>query len=98
MKDVSEGIDYIREHKEITNVLLTGGDPLTLETRRLELILRQLRQIEHVNIIRIGSKMLAYNPYRILNDNGSLLCPVTLQHTGKTHLPHGTFQPPAGTD
>jgi len=68
VKDVSEGIDYIREHKEITNVLLTGGDPLTLETRRLELILRQLRQIEHVNIIRIGSKMLAYNPYRILND------------------------------
>jgi len=68
VKDVSGGIDYIREHKEITNVLLTGGDPLTLETRRLELILRQLRQIEHVNIIRIGSKMLAYNPYRILND------------------------------
>jgi lysine 2,3-aminomutase len=68
VKDVSEGIDYIREHKEITNVLLTGGDPLTLETRRFELILRQLHQIEHVNIIRIGSKMLAYNPYRILND------------------------------
>jgi lysine 2,3-aminomutase len=68
VKDVSEGIDYIREHKEITNVLLTGGDPLTLETRRIELILRRLREIDHVNIIRIGSKMLAYNPYRILND------------------------------
>ena len=68
VKDVSEGIDYIREHKEITDVLLTGGDPLTLETRRLESILRQLREIDHVNIIRIGSKMLAYNPYRILND------------------------------
>jgi len=67
-KDVSEGIDYIREHTEITDVLLTGGDPLTLETRQLESILRQLREIEHVNIIRIGSKMLAYNPYRILND------------------------------
>ena len=48
---------------------MTGGDPLTLETRQIESILRQLRQIEHVNIIRIGSKMLAYNPYRILNDN-----------------------------
>ena len=43
VKDVSGGIDYIREHKEITNVLLTGGDPLTLETRQLESILRQLR-------------------------------------------------------
>jgi lysine 2,3-aminomutase len=69
VKDVSENIEYIREHKEITNVLLTGGDPLTLETRRLESILRELREIPHINIIRIGSKMLAYNPYRILNDS-----------------------------
>ena len=68
VKDVGDNIEYIREHKEITNVLLTGGDPLTLETRQLEPVLRQLRAIEHVNIIRIGSKMLAYNPYRILND------------------------------
>jgi len=68
VKDVSANIEYIREHKEITNVLLTGGDPLTLETRHLESILRELREIPHVNIIRIGSKMLAYNPYRILND------------------------------
>jgi KamA family protein len=68
VKDVSANIEYIREHKEITNVLLTGGDPLTLETRNLEPILRELREIPHVNIIRIGSKMLAYNPYRILND------------------------------
>ncbi|MFA5347301.1 MAG: KamA family radical SAM protein [Methanoregula sp.] len=68
VRDVSEGIEYIREHKEITDVLLTGGDPLTLETSKLESILRQLREVEHVNIIRIGSKMLAYNPYRILND------------------------------
>jgi len=67
-KDVSEGIEYIREHTEITDVLLTGGDPLILETGRLESILRQLREIDHVTIIRIGSKMLAYNPYRILSD------------------------------
>jgi KamA family protein len=68
VKDVSENIEYIREHKEITNVLLTGGDPLTLDTRYLESILSEIREIPHVNIIRIGSKMLAYNPYRILND------------------------------
>nr|WP_321353319.1 KamA family radical SAM protein [uncultured Methanoregula sp.] len=68
VKDVSENIDYIREHKEITNVLLTGGDPLMLETRQIEPVLRELRKIPHVNIIRIGSKMLAYNPYRILDD------------------------------
>jgi len=68
VKDVSDNIEYIREHKEITNVLLTGGDPLTLDTRHLESVLREIRDIPHVNIIRIGSKMLAYNPYRILND------------------------------
>jgi len=68
VKDVSDNIGYIREHREITNVLLTGGDPLTLNTRHLESVLRELREIPHVNIIRIGSKMLAYNPYRILND------------------------------
>jgi lysine 2,3-aminomutase len=79
VKDVSAGIDYIREHKEITNVLLTGGDPLTLETCRIESILRQLREIEHVSIIRIGSKMLAYNPYRILNDNN--LCSVLSRYS-----------------
>jgi KamA family protein len=72
VRDVSENIGYIREHREITNVLLTGGDPLTLETRHLEKILRELREIPHVSIIRIGSKMLAYNPYRILNDQNLL--------------------------
>ncbi|MEN6609453.1 MAG: KamA family radical SAM protein [Methanoregulaceae archaeon] len=66
--DVCPGLDYIRDHSEITNVLLTGGDPLTLGTRKLEPILRELREIEHVQGIRIGSKMPAYNPYRILND------------------------------
>jgi lysine 2,3-aminomutase len=72
VKEVSENIEYIREHKEITNVLLTGGDPLMLESRQLESVLRQLREIPHVKIIRIGSKMLAYNPYRILNDQNLL--------------------------
>ncbi|WAC04382.1 MAG: KamA family radical SAM protein [Methanoregula sp.] len=70
VRDISAGLDYIRSHPEITNILLTGGDPFTLETQRLEAILKELREIEHVNIIRIGSKMPAYNPYRILNDPG----------------------------
>jgi len=68
IKDVSEGLEYIHTHPGITNVLLTGGDPLMLETQRLEAILKELREIEHVSIIRIGSKMPAYNPHRIIND------------------------------
>lgn len=68
VRDVSKNIEYIREHKEITNVLLSGGDPLMLPTKKLEETLKELREIEHVSIIRIGSKLPAYYPYRILND------------------------------
>ena len=65
---VDEGIDYIAEHPEVTNVLLTGGDPLMLSTDRLVDILDRLRRIRHVRIIRIGSKMPAFYPWRILDD------------------------------
>jgi KamA family protein len=66
--DVSNGLEYIRQHPEITNVLLTGGDPLIMGTRRLGEILAAIREIPHVQIIRLGSKIPAFNPYRILND------------------------------
>lgn len=66
--DVTPGIDYIRRTPQITNVLLSGGDPLFLSTRRLENILRRLREIPHVKIIRIGTKMPAFNPRRIIDD------------------------------
>ena len=66
--DVSAGLKYIAEHPEVTNVLLTGGDPLLMSTRRLTEIIEALRNIEHVQIIRIGSKMPAFDPFRILND------------------------------
>ncbi len=67
-RNINPGLEYIRNHKEITNVLLTGGDPLILSTERLRNIIQQIRQIDHVRIIRIGSKIPAFNPYRILND------------------------------
>ncbi len=66
--DMSSGIEYIRNHKEVNNVLLTGGDPMILKTPKLEKIISELREIEHVKIIRIGSKMPAFNPFRFLND------------------------------
>jgi lysine 2,3-aminomutase len=66
--DYTKGIEYIRDHPEITNVLITGGDPLILSTRRLEPLIARIREIEHVKIIRIGSKMVSFNPYRIIND------------------------------
>ena len=66
--DVTEGLRYIAEHPEVTNVLLTGGDPLLMSTRRLVEIFDALRAIPHVQIIRIGSKMPAFDPYRVLRD------------------------------
>jgi KamA family protein len=66
--DHRSGLKYIAEHEEITNVLLTGGDPLILSTRRLETIISDVAAIPHVRIVRIGSKMVAFNPYRVLDD------------------------------
>jgi KamA family protein len=77
-RDVSAGLTYIRNHREINNVLVTGGDPLLLSTRKLSAIIEQLRAIDHVRIIRIGSKMPAFNPFRILDDP-------ELLHMFKTH-------------
>jgi lysine 2,3-aminomutase len=66
--DVSEGIAYVAENPQVSNVLLTGGDPLLMSTRRIVEIIEALRAIPHVTIIRIGSKMPAFDPWRILND------------------------------
>lgn len=63
--DVSKGIAYIAEHPEVNNVLLTGGDPLLMSARRLGHVLSRLRAIKHVKIIRIGSKIPAFDPWRI---------------------------------
>jgi len=67
-KDISEGLEYINAHPEINNVLLTGGDPLIMSTSKLEPIIRKVREVDHVNIIRIGTKIPAFNPMRIYND------------------------------
>ncbi len=66
--DVTAGIAYIASHPEVRNVLLTGGDPLLMSTRRLTEIVEALRDIPHVEIIRLGSKMPAFDPWRLVND------------------------------
>jgi lysine 2,3-aminomutase len=58
-------IEYIRNTPTIRDVLLSGGDPLTLSNDRLEWVLSRLRQIPHVQIIRIGTKVPAVLPQRI---------------------------------
>jgi KamA family protein len=66
--DIEPALQYIREHQEITNVLLTGGDALMLSTSRLAYILGELRDMPHVGVIRLGSRVPVFNPYRVLDD------------------------------
>lgn len=64
----SKIIAYIQKHKEINNVLLSGGDPFTLPTEELVKIVKAFCQIPHIRNIRIGTRVLAYCPERIIND------------------------------
>lgn len=70
--DVRAGLAYIAERPQVTNVLLTGGDPLLMSTTRLTRIIEGLRAIPHVRIIRIGSKMPAFEPSRLGEDEALL--------------------------
>jgi KamA family protein len=68
LHDIPAAIQYIKEHIEVTNVLITGGDPLVLNTSKLEEIISRLMLIEHVHIVRIGTRMPVFNPFRIIED------------------------------
>ena len=68
LKDYRPAVQYIKEHNEVNNVLLTGGDPLRLATPSLREVLSALRDIDHVQIIRVGTKMPVYNPFRVIDD------------------------------
>lgn len=65
MAFIDEGVEYISKHKEIRDVILSGGDPLMLKDEVLEKILMKLRNIKHIEIIRIGSRMPCFLPHRI---------------------------------
>lgn len=65
MKQLESAFNYIEEHTEIRDVILSGGDPLMLTDYLLERILKRLREIPHVEIIRLGTKMPCVLPHRI---------------------------------
>jgi lysine 2,3-aminomutase len=58
-------IDYIRKNPQVRDVIISGGDPLVLPVKILEEILQRLREIEHVEIIRIGTRAPVFLPMRI---------------------------------
>ncbi len=64
-EDVDAAIEYIHRHPEIRDVILSGGDPFTLSDERLDEILGKIYRIEHVDIIRIGTRTPVVLPQRI---------------------------------
>ncbi len=65
---ITSAIEYIREHKEVRDVLISGGDPLTLADDYLEWIISAIRDIPHVEIIRIGTRTPVVMPMRITDE------------------------------
>lgn len=86
---VDRAITYVQSNKKVRDVLISGGDPLTLGDDQLEYILKRLRAIAHVEIIRIGSRMPVVLPQRITPELCNMLKkyhPVWLN----THFNHPT--------
>ncbi|MGE4275018.1 MAG: lysine 2,3-aminomutase [Candidatus Methanomethylophilaceae archaeon] len=63
--DIQEGIEYIRQHPKVRDVLVSGGDPLMLDDSMLDKILKSLTDIEHVEVIRMGTRMPVVLPQRV---------------------------------
>jgi KamA family protein len=63
--------EYLRRHREVTDVLLTGGDPMVMRAEVLARYIEPLlgEDFEHIQTIRIGTKSLSYWPYRYLTDD-----------------------------
>ncbi|MCO7224382.1 KamA family radical SAM protein [Pleionea sp. CnH1-48] len=71
-KEALQLVDYLREHKEVTDVLITGGDPLVMKTKNLKAYVETIINapgLEHIENIRIGTKALTFWPYRFVTDN-----------------------------
>ncbi len=71
--DYEADFNYLEQHPEIDDVLLTGGDSLILSDTALEQIISRLRSIRHINIIRLGSRFPVFLPQRITEDLCSML-------------------------
>ena len=89
--DLESAFEYIRNHPEIEDVVVSGGDPLNLADLRIEWILKELNQIPHVKICRLGTRNPVTLPFRITDaicqiiekyndDNLSIFCNTQFNH------------------
>lgn len=72
-EQLSKGLEYIRNNKVVRDVLLSGGDPFMLPDDLLDWLLGEIRSVEHVEVIRIGTRMPVVLPYRITDNLISVL-------------------------
>jgi lysine 2,3-aminomutase len=85
--EIEAMLDYLRRNNKVRDVIISGGDPLTLSTAHLEAIISRIRQIKHVEIIRIGSRFPVVLPQRI----DAELCDMLSKHGPiwlNTHFNH----------
>lgn len=72
-KELSTALAYISSHEEIRDVLISGGDPLVMSTAKLEHIIASIREIPHVDIVRIGTRVPVVMPMRITEELTDML-------------------------
>ena len=68
IEDINKGIEYVACHEDIRDVLISGGDPLLIPTKRLDEILGRLREIQHLDLVRIGTRVPCVWPQKIIED------------------------------
>lgn len=90
-EDLEKAFSYIRDHEEISDVVISGGDPLNLSDSRIDYILQELENIPHVKICRIGTRNPVTLPFRITDE----LCRIIESHNNdrlsifcNTHFNH----------
>ena len=89
--ELEQAFDYIARTRRVRDVLISGGDPLCLSTAKLDYILTRLRQIPHVEIIRLGTRVPVVLPMRITGQGGDELVAMLRRHHPlfvNTHFNH----------
>ncbi len=80
--------DYIRSHQSINEVILSGGDPLSLSDEKLEKLIKNIENIQHIKLLRIHSRSVVVTPSRITNKLIKLLNKTSLKVVLVTHINH----------
>ena len=80
--------DYIRSHQSVNEVILSGGDPLSLSDEKLEKLIKNIENIKHVKLLRIHSRSIVVTPSRITDKLVKILAKTALKVVLVTHVNH----------